>query len=137
MATAKHQAPNLQYQIGASHDLDLPAASRDWVLASETFHHWIDPDGGLDEIHRVLQPGGALWIIEGAGDMTRDELQAWTGRRPFWGLTWWVRQVFRVHGYTTSALERDVVRRAKASPFGGCEVAREDGWWIVQMRKKP
>lgn len=33
-----------------------------WAVAS--FHHWTDPEAGLAEAHRVLQPGGRLLIAE-------------------------------------------------------------------------
>lgn len=126
---------NLSFDEGASHAMPMADASLDWVLATETFHHWSEPEASLEEIHRVLRPGGEFWIIEGAGDMTKAELASWTGRRPFPGLIFWVRQVFKRHGYMPEGLERDVVQRAKASPFGGAEVAREDGWWVVRLIK--
>ena len=136
IARHHHGAPNLSFRGGASHALPLPDGSRDWVLATETFHHWIEPERSLTEVHRVLRPGGAFWLVEGAGDMTRAELAAWTGRTPFPGLTWWVRQVFRVHGYTRRTLEGEVLPMLEASPFGGANVAREDGWWVLEMRKQ-
>ncbi len=132
---SRHKAPNLAFREGASHDMPWPDGSLDWVLATETFHHWSQPEASLVEIHRVLRQGGEFWIIEGAGDMSKEELAAWTGRRPFPGLTFWVQQIFKRHGYMPDALQRDVVERARASPFGGCTVEREDGWWVVRLVK--
>jgi SAM-dependent methyltransferase len=42
--------------------LDDGAATVAWAVAS--FHHWADPDAGLAEVRRVLEPGGRLLIAE-------------------------------------------------------------------------
>ena len=49
---------------GAAESLPLPDASATvlWSLAS--IHHWPDVEGGLDEAHRVLRPGGRLLALE-------------------------------------------------------------------------
>ncbi len=133
----RHQAPNLDFAVAGAHELGLPAASRDWVVATETFHHWSKPEASLAEIHRVLKPGGSFWIIEGAGDMTRDELAAWTGRRPFPGLTTWVRLIFRTHGYTPKNLYGRLLPLLEGSSFEKAVVTREDGWWIIELPKAP
>ncbi len=135
LARRHHELTNLTFDEAPSHDLPFDDASKDWAVATETFHHWSEPARSLHEIHRVLRPGGEFWIIEGAGDMTKDELEAWTGRRPLPGLTFWVRFIFKRHGYMPEALRRDVIAAAEASPFGGAEVTREDGWWVVRLVK--
>lgn len=129
-----HVSP-LRFAEGASHAIPLGDGERDWIVSAATYHHWRDPPRALGEVHRVLRPGGEFWLIEGAGDMTRQELEAWTGRRAPPGLTPWVRWVFRSHGYTGAALRRDVLPALEQSPFSPAHVAREDGWWIVRLRK--
>ncbi len=132
---ARRAHPDVRFQEGASHALPVPDASQDWVLATESFHHWSRPHESAVEIHRVLRPGGQWWIVEGAADMTKDEFTAWTGRRPFPGLMAWVRMVFTQHGYSHTALEQDVL--PVVAPHFHVEVEREDGWWIVRCTKPP
>lgn len=111
--------------------LPFPDGAFDLVVTTESYHHWGDPDRGLAETHRVLAPGGHLWIVEGAGDQTRKELSAWSGRRVPPGLHTLARWIFRRHGYLPEALEHDVLGPLKASPFASHHVRRVDGWWIV------
>ena len=53
--------------------LPLRAESADAVLFSEVIEHLVDPDAALDEIHRVLRPGGHLML-------STPNLAAWYNR---------------------------------------------------------
>ncbi len=134
---AQRNHPDVDYRVGDSGDLPFGDASMDRIIATESFHHWAEPEKALEEMHRVLRPGGQFWIVEGAGDQTRDEYRAWTGR-PVWpGMLTVARIVFTLHGYTTARLEDVVLPLVDASPFGGAEVDRVDGWWMVRMTREP
>jgi ubiquinone/menaquinone biosynthesis C-methylase UbiE len=49
---------------GAAERIPLGDGSATVVWAVASFHHWSDPEAGLAEVHRVLQPGGRLLIAE-------------------------------------------------------------------------
>lgn len=134
MAQRRHHGRNLSFREGTAHDLSLPDASRDWVLTTESYHHWSRKPQSLDEVRRVLRPGGRFWLVEAAGDVTRDELAAWTGRRPWPGVTRLVRAATRSHGYTTDRLQSDVLPLLEPR-FREVRVDREDGWWVVQATR--
>jgi ubiquinone/menaquinone biosynthesis C-methylase UbiE len=76
--------------------LDDGAATVAWAVAS--FHHWADPDAGLAEVRRVLEPGGRLLIAERLASP-----RGW----------------FRHHALTWTAAER---LAAKLEPAGFAEV---------------
>ena len=49
---------------GTAEELPLEDGSATVVWAVASFHHWSDPDAGLAEVRRVLEPGGRLLIAE-------------------------------------------------------------------------
>lgn len=56
--------PNADFVVGHAADLPLEDHSVDvaWTIAA--YHHWHDQAAGLDELHRVLAPGGRLLVGE-------------------------------------------------------------------------
>ncbi|MGK5632285.1 class I SAM-dependent methyltransferase [Streptomyces sp. URMC 123] len=55
------------------HGLPFASGSADAVLFSEVVEHLVDPDGALDELRRVLRPGGHLML-------STPNLAAWYNR---------------------------------------------------------
>jgi ubiquinone/menaquinone biosynthesis C-methylase UbiE len=49
---------------GTAERLPLGDGTATVVCAVASFHHWADPEAGLAEVRRVLQPGGRLLIAE-------------------------------------------------------------------------
>ena len=54
----------LKFVAGRAEALPFPGARFDRVLASRSFHHFEDQDKALEEVRRVLRPGGWLVIVE-------------------------------------------------------------------------
>ena len=48
--------------VAPAHALPVPSGSQDFVLASHLIEHLPDPLAGLKEWHRVLRPGGLLFL---------------------------------------------------------------------------
>jgi ubiquinone/menaquinone biosynthesis C-methylase UbiE len=55
---------NLEYRLGDLEELPLEDASIDLALFSQSLHHAIHPQNALKEAHRVLKPGGKLFILD-------------------------------------------------------------------------
>jgi SAM-dependent methyltransferase len=74
--------PGAEVLAGSAEDLPLADGSVDAVVAASAFH-WFDTERGLEEIHRVLVPGGALATVGNGRDLAdplQREVQAIVGR---------------------------------------------------------
>ena len=81
----------VQFKKGDVARIPFPDQSLDLVVSSLSLHHWSDPASVLDEIARVLKPGGAFLIF----DLRRDLAP------PFYLLLW-----FATHVVVPPALRR-------------------------------
>jgi ubiquinone/menaquinone biosynthesis C-methylase UbiE len=61
-ARARCAAPNAEFRVGDAMKLDLTDASVDVVICSQVYEHVPDPQRMMDEIHRVLAPGGICYF---------------------------------------------------------------------------
>jgi ubiquinone/menaquinone biosynthesis C-methylase UbiE len=55
---------NLSFRVGDVAALPFADNSVDLVVSTLSLHHWDDPAAGLNEIVRVLAPGGQAWIYD-------------------------------------------------------------------------
>src|SRR5262245_56573976 len=61
-ALLESQFPQVTTMAGTAEEIPLPSASVDAVVVGQAFH-WFDRDRALDEIARVLRPGGGLGAL--------------------------------------------------------------------------
>ncbi len=76
---AERRLDNLRFEVGDVEALTFAGASFDVVTSRYSAHHWPHPQVALDEIYRVLRPGGCFVLsdIVSYDDFTADtHLQA-------------------------------------------------------------
>src|SRR5262249_55644689 len=103
--------------------MPFPDASFDFVVCAAAFKNFSDPVGAIDEMHRVLRPGGQASIFDLRKEATREEIDAEVSsmRLSAWNalLTRWTfRFLLLKRAYTREQLER----MAAASRAGGWEI---------------
>lgn len=70
IATKKNRFPNAHFVVGSGEDLGfVPSESVDAVYLSAVFHWIPDKAKALEEIRRVLKPGGKVGITTGAREL--------------------------------------------------------------------
>src|SRR5271157_647168 len=61
---ARRLNPNATFKIGSAELLPFSDQTADLVLTSLAFHHWASQNQGLQEIARVLRPGGWFCLAD-------------------------------------------------------------------------
>jgi ubiquinone/menaquinone biosynthesis C-methylase UbiE len=52
------------FAVGDVARLPFPDDTFDLVVSSLSQHHWVDVEGGIRDLRRVLRPGGRMWIYD-------------------------------------------------------------------------
>ncbi len=79
LAVAAAKGRNAMFVHGFAESLPFADTSVDYVHSSYTFHHFRDKERALDELRRVLRPGGCLRIVN---------IEPWSMTE------WWVYEYF-------------------------------------------
>ncbi len=125
-------ADRVSFRRGDAQQIPFPDASLDLVVSTLSLHHWSDPVAVLDEIARVLRPGGSFLIFDLRRDMAA----------PVWLLLW-----FATHVVVPAALRRvneplgsrnaaytpqEAARLAEQSRLSGWRVTRGPLWLTIE-----
>jgi ubiquinone/menaquinone biosynthesis C-methylase UbiE len=71
VSEAKRLNPNAVFKLASAESLPFPDQTADIVLTSLSFHHWADQKRGLQEVTRVLRPGGLFCLADHALLLTK------------------------------------------------------------------
>lgn len=125
----------VDFRLGNAQEIPFPDQSLDLVISTASLHHWSEPVKVLNEIERVLKPGGAYTIFDLRRDMAL----------PFYLLIWFATQ-FVVPAALHQVNEPMVSRNATYNVQELVDLAQESklhGWkvtagplWIVLAGKK-
>jgi ubiquinone/menaquinone biosynthesis C-methylase UbiE len=59
----------VDFRLGNVEEIPFPDQSLDLVISTFSLHHWTDPVKVLNEIDRVLKPGGVFYVFDLRRDM--------------------------------------------------------------------
>jgi len=60
-------AARIDYRVGSAEALPVKDGLAGLVLALDSIDHWQDVGRGLDEVRRILEPGGQFVVVKDAG----------------------------------------------------------------------
>ncbi len=128
-------AGRVEFRQGNAEEIPFHDQSIDLVISTFSLHHWVEPVKVLNEIDRILKPGGAYYIFDLRRDMAF----------PFYLLIWFATQFIvpaalhqvnepmgsRNASYTAGELP-DLVRQSRL----GVASVSSGPLWIVLAGKK-
>ena len=127
----------VDFRHGNASRMPFPDAAFDFVVCTAAFKNFSDPIGALNEIHRVLTPGGQASIFDLRKDASRDDVA--TEVRDMHLSTidslvtrWIFRFVLLKRAYSRAALESMVA----ASRFGACEIMADGIGFDLRLTKQ-
>lgn len=120
---ARNAGVTIDFQHGNASAMPFPDESFDFVYCSAAFKNFTEPVKALDEMYRVLCPGGQASIVDLRQDASLDDVNAYiaqSGRTGFdaWITRWTFRHMLIKRAYTADALEQ----MAAQSRFGSCQI---------------
>jgi len=123
-ANARRAGVNVLFRLGNASAMPFPDDSFDLVYCSAAFKNFTQPVEALNEMYRVLHPGGQAIIHDLRKDVSSDEIDAYvrkSGRRALdaWMTTWAFRTMLIRRAYTKDEL----IAMAAESRFGSCDIA--------------
>jgi ubiquinone/menaquinone biosynthesis C-methylase UbiE len=113
----------VEFRLGNASAIPFPAGSFDFIYCSAAFKNFSEPVKALDEMHRVLRPGGTATIVDLRKDASVGEISTYvnqSGRSRFdaWLTTWTFRLLLIKRAYTLDQFNR----MAAQCQFGRCEI---------------
>ena len=127
----------IKFEQGDAAHMPFSEASFDFVVCTAAFKNFSNPVGALDEIHRVLEPGGCASIIDLRKDASLDAIREEVEGMKLPPLNaalvrWTFRSLLLKRAYTREAVEG----MARRSRFGGCEIVQRGIGFDLRLTKQ-
>jgi ubiquinone/menaquinone biosynthesis C-methylase UbiE len=126
----------VNFQQGSASNMPFPRDSFDFLLCRAAFKNFANPVGALQEMCRVLRPGGRGIIIDLKGDATKEELSREVDGMKLKGLNHFLTKLaFKTtllkSAYTRAQFEHMIAQ----TDFSGVKIREERIGLEIEMRK--
>ncbi len=120
---AKKEGVPVHFIHGSASDIPLEDCFFDLIVCRAAFKNFSEPLRALNEMHRVLKPGGSAVIIDLRKDASWDEIVSYVDRLKLGGIdSWFTKMTFKhmllKRAYTKGEMESLVAK----SDFKSCQI---------------
>jgi ubiquinone/menaquinone biosynthesis C-methylase UbiE len=113
----------VDFQLGNASAMPFAGESFDFVYCAAAFKNFSEPKKALDEMHRVLRPGGEAVVVDLRKDVSLDEIDKYVKQSGRSRIDRWLTNVVFRFVLVKRAYTIDQFRRmAQESRFGGCRI---------------
>lgn len=135
---AREQRAKVHFIHGSASDIPLEDDFCDLIVCRAAFKNFAAPLAVLNEMHRVLKPGGEAIIIDLRRDTSWEEIVAYVDQQNLSRLNGWaVRMTFKhmllKRAYTTE----DLQTLAASSNFRSCQITKTPTGMEVRLTRLP
>jgi ubiquinone/menaquinone biosynthesis C-methylase UbiE len=123
-------------RLGNASAMPLPDAAFDFVVCSAAFKNFSDPIGALNEMHRVLAPGGQASIFDLRKDAALEDIETEVRNMRLSPINaWMTRLTFRFMLLKSAYTREEIQRMATVSRFRGGEIASSGIGFELRLSK--
>jgi ubiquinone/menaquinone biosynthesis C-methylase UbiE len=120
---AREAGVKVDFRLGNASAMPFADGSFDFIYCSAAFKNFSQPVQALDEMHRVLRPGGEAVIQDLRKDVSLEEINTYVNESGRSGFdAWLTKMAFRFMLIKRAYTEKEFMRIAEQSRFGGCRI---------------
>jgi ubiquinone/menaquinone biosynthesis C-methylase UbiE len=135
---------SVRFEPGNAGAMRFTDGSFDMVISTRALHYWKNPMKVLNEIHRVLKPGGEAWIYDLCRDAPGLEIKEYEANIRKWMKAAGIGRFSRAWTYLMTRREikvdsysvGELTSIATASRFHEYDVRRQGVWMRAVLRKE-
>ena len=136
---AKREGVTARFIHGSASDIPFEDGLFDLIVCRAAFKNFSEPLAALNEMHRVLKPGGKAFIIDLRKDASWDEIVAYVdGLHVSATSAWFMKFTFKHMLLKRAYTEGQIAKLAFDSDFKDCEIRKNAvGMEITLVRREP
>jgi len=133
---ARAAGADIDFRQGDAAHMPFPDDAFDFVICRAAFKNFSAPVGALEEIHRVLKPGGKASIYDLRRNATREAIDDEVTRMGLSRLNRWVtKATFRFMLLKRAYTEESLVQMCAATHFKTGEIVEDGIGFELRLRK--
>jgi ubiquinone/menaquinone biosynthesis C-methylase UbiE len=133
---AASEGVEVDFRQGNASAMPFEDGAFDFVTCHAAFKNFSDPVGALDEIHRVLAPGGRATVVDLRKDASFEDIEEEIAKMKLSAMSaFWTRLTFRTFLLKNAYTEEAMIALVEKSRFGTCELLRDGIGFEVRLER--
>ena len=133
---ARKAGVRVDFRHGNASAMPFESGSFDFIYCRAAFKNFSEPVRAIDEMYRVLKPGGTALIVDMNKNVTSSEINAAVNQMGLGPINAILTKLIFKHSLIKRAYSReDFERMAAQTPFGSCEISAASIGFEILLRK--